>query len=61
MNNTNMCDTRSNRCIECSVNECANHSKQDGFCALDKIKVGSTDTHPTDVKCTMCGSFSPIK
>lgn len=48
-----------NRCIECSVVSCANHCRTENYCALDKIKVGTHECNPTDVRCTNCDSFIP--
>lgn len=48
-----------NKCIECTVVSCANHSGAGNYCALDKIKVGTRECHPTDVRCTNCDSFVP--
>ena len=46
-----------NKCIECDVTVCANHSKTDNYCSLDRIKVGTHEANPTEVKCTDCQSF----
>jgi len=60
MMNNYGCDTScKNRCIECSVTSCANHSQTENYCALDKIKVGTHESNPTDVRCTNCNSFVP--
>lgn len=48
-----------NKCIECTVVSCANHSETENYCALDKINVGTHESHPTDVRCTNCNSFVP--
>ncbi len=49
--------SQNNHNIECSVYTCANHSKSDSFCALEKIKVGTHESNPTEVECTDCQSF----
>ncbi len=49
--------SQNNHSIECSVYTCANHSKSDSFCALEKIKVGTHESNPTEVECTDCQSF----
>ena len=48
-----------NRCIECNVISCENHCKSENYCALDKIKVATNESNPTDVRCTNCDSFVP--
>lgn len=46
-----------NHSIECTVVQCANHSKSENYCALNKIKVGSHEKNPTVSQCTDCESF----
>ncbi len=48
-----------NDCIECTVVQCANHSCDGNFCALNKIRVGTHESEPTEIKCTDCESFVP--
>ena len=52
-----MDNSKKNKCIECTVFECANHSAGENFCALDKIKVSSHEKNPTVSQCTDCESF----
>ena len=47
----------SNKCIECSVTQCANHSTDTNYCALNKIKVGTHEKNPTVTQCVDCESF----
>ena len=35
-----------NKCIECTVTECANHAQTSNYCALDKILVGTHECNP---------------
>lgn len=46
-----------NECIECSINNCEHHAKNEDYCTLDKIKVGTHEANPTVVECTDCESF----
>lgn len=46
-----------NSCIQCSVNNCAYHANKEDYCTLDKIKVGTHESNPTQVECTDCESF----
>ena len=46
-----------NKNIECSVQQCKNHSSSSNYCALDKISVGTHETNPTQPQCTDCMSF----
>lgn len=50
--NTNM-----NKCIACTVSQCAYHSDEADYCSLDKILVGTHETNPTQDQCTDCMSF----
>lgn len=47
----------SNTSIECSVSQCKYHSDCENYCALDKIRVGTHESNPTQVECTDCESF----
>ena len=46
-----------NKCIECTVSQCANHAQNANYCALDKILVGTHEQNPTKDACTDCMSF----
>ena len=48
---------QANKSIHCSVSQCANHSKDGNYCALDAIQVGTHEMNPTETKCTDCESF----
>ncbi len=50
--NTNM-----NKCIACTVSQCAYHSDEADYCSLDKILVGTHESNPTQDQCTDCMSF----
>lgn len=46
-----------NKCVECTVQECANHCSSENYCSLDKILVGTHEANPTVDQCTDCMSF----
>lgn len=46
-----------NKCIECTVQECANHCSSSNYCSLDSILVGTHEMNPTVDQCTDCKSF----
>ncbi len=46
-----------NKCIECTVRQCANHAQNANYCALDRIMVGTHECNPTEDQCTDCLSF----
>lgn len=46
-----------NRSIHCSVTNCAYNNKEQGYCKLDSIKVGTHEANPTEKKCVDCESF----
>ncbi len=54
--NGKVMEKKSNHCIACSVHQCANNSGE-GYCALEKIQVGTHEQNPTVVQCTDCESF----
>lgn len=46
-----------NHCIRCTVSQCANHCKDQEYCALECIQVGTHEPHPSMDQCTDCQSF----
>ncbi|CUU49560.1 MULTISPECIES: DUF1540 domain-containing protein [Clostridium] len=46
-----------NESIGCSVTECKYHCKDDDYCTLDQIKVGTHESRAKTVECTDCQSF----
>ena len=46
-----------NKCVECTVQECANQCTGENYCTLDKILVGTHESNPTVDQCTDCKSF----
>ena len=46
-----------NKCIECTVHQCAHHCQSQNYCSLNTIQVGTHETNPTEIKCTDCESF----
>ena len=50
-------NSQGNRQIECSVQQCKNHSTAGNYCALERISVSTHESNPTEPKCTDCMSF----
>ena len=50
-------NSNANKCIECTVHQCANHCGDANYCALDRILVGTHEGNPTMDQCTDCKSF----
>lgn len=48
---------KSNKAIQCSVQQCRYHCAQGNYCSLNSIKVGTHEANPTDCQCTDCQSF----
>ena len=48
---------KANKCIECTVSQCAYHCDEANFCSLDRIMVGTHEANPTMDQCTDCKSF----
>ena len=46
-----------NKCIECTVQQCAYHCNTENYCSLDSILVGTHEANPTMDQCTDCKSF----
>ena len=53
----NVMNCNANKCIECTVHQCANHCSDSNYCALDRILVGTHEGNPTMDQCTDCKSF----
>ena len=49
--------TKANKCIECTVSQCAHHCNTENYCCLDKIMIGTHEMNPTVDQCTDCMSF----
>lgn len=52
-----MYDSTPNKNIECTITQCAHHSKDCNCCCLDKISIGTHEANPTVCECTDCKSF----
>lgn len=52
-----MSETKANKSIGCTVQQCAHHCGSENYCSLDSIKVGTHESNPTVVECTDCESF----
>ena len=50
-------DRNANKCIECTVQQCAYHCDTENYCSLDRILVGTHEANPTVDQCTDCKSF----
>ena len=46
-----------NKCVECTVHQCANHCETENYCSLERIQVGTHEANPTVDQCTDCMSF----
>ena len=46
-----------NKCIACTVSQCAYHCDDANYCSLEKIQVGTHEANPTMDQCTDCMSF----
>lgn len=62
--NKNTCGTSSasssctpNKCIRCTVFQCANHCDGEDFCRLSSVQIGTHEANPTQGECTDCQSF----
>lgn len=48
---------KANPSIECSVDQCDYHCQSQDYCTLDRIRVGTHESNPTQIQCTDCESF----
>ena len=53
----NGCACTPNKSIKCTVQSCAHHCKNEQYCGLDAIQVGTHEANPTMDQCTDCQSF----
>ena len=52
-----MMNKKANHCIKCTVTSCANHAKEENYCVLDTVKIGTHECNPTVSQCVDCESF----
>jgi hypothetical protein len=48
---------QANKCIGCTVKQCRHHCKNQNYCSLDRISVGTHEANPTEAQCVDCNSF----
>ena len=46
-----------NKAIKCTVDQCAYHCRNDHYCGLESIQVGTHEASPTKDQCTDCQRF----
>ena len=46
-----------NKCIECTVKQCATPAQNSNYCSLDRIMVGTHECSPAQDQCTDCLAF----
>ena len=51
MNNT------PNKSIHCTVEQCKYNCKEEKYCMLDQVDIGTHEMNPTVPKCVDCNSF----
>ena len=47
----------SNKCIGCTVENCAHHAKSEDYCTLHQVSIGTHESDPTEPQCVDCESF----
>ena len=53
-----MSHCEANKNIRCTVQQCAHHCKDQQYCSLKEIVVGTHELNPSMVECTDCQSFA---
>lgn len=48
---------KANKSIGCTVASCKYHCNSEDYCSLDKVNIGTHESHPTDCQCVDCKSF----
>ncbi len=51
------CNNMANKCIGCTVTQCAYHCKDENYCTLNKVSIGTHEANPTAKQCVDCESF----
>ena len=46
-----------NSSIRCTIKNCKHNLKDEDYCSLSEILVGTHEENPTDSECTDCKSF----
>lgn len=57
MEDITMTMNRKNESIKCTIKTCAHHAKDENYCSLDHIMIGTHEANPTEKACTDCESF----
>ncbi|MGN0658927.1 MAG: DUF1540 domain-containing protein [Emergencia sp.] len=50
-------DKNCNHNIHCTVAQCLHNAREQQYCTLDAITVGTHEANPTQSQCTDCMSF----
>lgn len=51
------CDCTPNTAIHCTVTSCLNHCRNEQYCGLSSIRIGTHEKSPQMDQCTDCLSF----
>ncbi len=46
-----------NRCVQCTVEQCRYHCKNEDYCSLERVQIGTHESEPSMEQCTDCLSF----
>lgn len=46
-----------NKSIHCTVEQCKYNNKEENFCTLDQVDIGTHEMQPTVPQCVDCNSF----
>ena len=52
-----MMSCHANKCIACTVQQCAYHCEDADYCSLESMLVGTHEMNPVEEQCTDCKSF----
>jgi hypothetical protein len=51
------CSCTPNTSVKCTVNNCANHCRDNAYCGLSSVEIGTHEADPTEKQCVDCESF----
>ncbi|MBQ9937830.1 MAG: DUF1540 domain-containing protein [Oscillospiraceae bacterium] len=48
-----------NKSIHCTVDKCKFNCKDEAYCTLSSVDIGTHEQNPTQTQCVDCNSFVP--
>ena len=48
---------QANQSIGCTVSQCKYHCKDQNYCSLKQVSIGTHEANPTQIECVDCRSY----